>query len=86
MLNVFIPISDNTFINGDHVTGIRIEQVFLEDGERWFIHLYGLFDFPPELLERDGSLIAGPFNSKQEALDFLFESKNEVVIELEKKE
>ncbi len=80
---MFIAISDSVFVNAEYISGIRIEEFFLADGERWYVHLYGSFDLPPELLERDGSILVGPFKTKQQAIESIFSSSQEIVFEAE---
>lgn len=68
---MFLAISDTVFINTDYVSSMAIEEHFTEEGEKWFVRMYGKFDVPEEARERDGSIIVGPFDTKQAAFHFI---------------
>lgn len=80
---MFLAISDTVFINTDYVSSVRIEEQFTEEGEKWFVRMYGRFDVPEEARERDGSIIVGPFDTKQAAFHFIFDVEADITCEVE---
>lgn len=80
---MFLAISDTVFINSDYVSSVRIEEQFTEEGEKWFVRMYGRFDVPEEARERDGSIIVGPFDTKQAAFRFISDAGSDIVCEIE---
>ncbi len=51
-VRMFLAISDTVFINTDYVSSMAIEEHFTEEGEKWFVRMYGKFDVPEEARER----------------------------------
>jgi len=80
---VFLAVSDNVFINTDYVSSAVIYEAFTEDGDKWFVKLYGMFNIPDIFCEPDGSIVVGGFDTKAAAIKFIEDAEVDVVCEVE---
>lgn len=80
---MFLAISDTVFINSDYIRQVRIEEHFTDEGEKWFVRLYGAFDVPDEERDKDGGILLGPFDTKQAAMRLIFDIEEDITCEVE---
>lgn len=80
---MLLAVSENVFVNTDFIHSAVIYESFTEDGEKWYVKLYGSFDVPEIFLEPDRSVLVGPFDTKNAALRFITDAEMDILCEIE---
>jgi len=81
---MFVDTGSGVFLNTDYIGSMVLVSDFTEEGtEQWFIKAFGCFQLPDRYLQPDGSVIIGPFSSREEALKFIGFADSEIVFEAE---